>query len=471
MRCDVSKPGLQLRLAVLALLAVAGLPLGIVEADEPTSFRREVWPILRRHCLACHSGAKPDGKLSLSGADEIRAGGESGPLVVAGKPGESLLIEMISGEEPSMPPKGTKLTSAKIATLTRWIREGAKIDSVAKVTEPKVVIPRLYTHQPAITSVAFAPDGSRVACACRSEVVLVPVDPKQQATRLATGADLITHVAFSPDGKRLIAAGGSPARFGLLTVFDAITGKSLSSRRISGDTVFRGAFSPDGSRVAMGGADGAIHVASLDPAGPLQRFELHSDWVVDVAWTPNGKYLVSAGRDKSTKVADVATGKLLRSVDASTERTMSVVSDNAFAVSAGKSRALTAFQLDVALQNVGVTGAGNGAKPVTRRNQYAKNFESQPGEVLDMALSGDRKRVAVAGRFGEVRVYNLADRKRVAVIGGVRAPVYGVSLNRDGSRVAVAGRHGVLEVFRVADGKKQRSIVPVPVRPAAAAGN
>jgi len=438
-------------------------------ADDAISFRRQVWPILRRHCYACHSGEKPEGKLSLATAATIRAGGESGKLLVAGKPATSLLIKMVSGEEPAMPPKGTPLSEAKIEILRRWIAQGGKIDSVAKVAEPPVVIPSQYRHQPAITSVAYSLDGKWVACACRSEVVLVSGDGKQPPVRLATGADLITHVEFSPDGKWLIAAGGAPARFGLLTIFELVTRRAVSTRRVSGDTVFRGSFSPDGKSIALGGADGAIHIVPLEPTAKLRRFELHSDWVVDVAWTPNGKYLVTAGRDKATKVVDVATGKLLRTVDASSERTMSVVCDDMFAVSAGKSRSMTSFQLGIALQNIGVTGAGNGAKPISRRNQYAKGFEAQPGEVLDLALSGDRKRVAVAGRFGEVRVYTLADRKRVAAVGGVRSPVYGVALNRDGTRVAVAGREGVLEVFSLPDGKKLQSVVPVPIKPVAAA--
>lgn len=459
---------------VIAAWVIAVAVASPVSADEGISYRRQVWPILRRHCFACHSGEKPEGKLSLASAASIRSGGESGKLLVAGKPAASLLIKMVSGQKPAMPPKGTPLSAAKVEILRRWIAQGGKIDSVARVAEPPVVIPSQYTHQPAITSVAYSLDGKWVACACRSEVVLVSGDgPKgkqgnQVPVRLATGADLITHVEFSPDGKLLVAAGGSPARFGLLTVFDMATHKVVSTRRVSGDTVFRGAFSPDGKSIALGGADGAIHIVPLEAKAKLRRFELHSDWVVDVAWTPNGKYLVTAGRDKATKVADVATGKLLRTVDASSERTMSVVCDDMFAVSAGKSKAMTSFQLGIALQNIGVTGAGNGAKPISRRNQYAKGFEAQPGEVLDMALSGDRKRVAVAGRFGEVRVYTLADRKRVAAVSGVRSPVYGVALNRDGTRVAVAGREGVLEVFGLPDGKKLQSVVPVPIKPIAA---
>jgi len=118
------------------------------------------------------------------------------------------------------------------------------------------------------------------------------------------------------------------------------------------------------------------------------------------------------------------------------------------------------------LQNVGVTGAGNGAKPVTRRNQYVKNFEAQPGEVIDIALSGDRKSIAVAGTAAEIRVYTVADRKRTAVVKGVRVPVFCVALNQNASLLAVGSRDGRLEVFRLPKGEQVFSRIPVPMKKA-----
>ncbi len=450
-------------LILTALAACASFPTAAV-ADDAVSYRRHVWPILRRHCFACHSGEKPEGKLSLATAASIARGGETGPLLVAGKPGESLLIEMISGDEPSMPPKGRPLSGAKIDILRRWIAQGGKVDSIAPLADPKVVIPREYTHAPAVSAVAFSPDGQRIACACRSEVVVVAASGAGAPLRLQTHSDLLNHVEFSADGKLLLAAGGTPSRYGEVCVFAVADGKQILARRVSKDTLFRGSFSPDGKRVALGGADGAVYVIPLDATSAVRRIELHSDWVVDVAWTPDGKKLITAGRDKATKVASVETGKLLRTVDSSAERVSSVVTDGVFAVSAGMSRTLVGYQLDVALQNVSVTGAGNGAKPITRRNQYVKNFEGQPGAVIDIALSGNHKSIAVAGTAAEVRVYTIADRKRTAIAKGVRVPVFCVALNGDASLLAVGSRDGYLEVFRLPKGERVFSRIPVPMK-------
>ena len=88
--------------SILTVVVVCTSSPTAMPADNVLSYRRHVWPILRRHCFACHSGEQPKGKLSLATAASIARGGETGPLLVAGKPGKSLLIEMLSGEEPSM---------------------------------------------------------------------------------------------------------------------------------------------------------------------------------------------------------------------------------------------------------------------------------------------------------------------------------------------------------------------------------
>src|SRR5207253_1283303 len=79
-----------------------------------------------RHCVACHQGEKPKGGLSLTTAAGLAKGGESSPVVEAGKPDESLLVEMISGDKPAMPQKARPLSKDDIATIRRWITDGAE---------------------------------------------------------------------------------------------------------------------------------------------------------------------------------------------------------------------------------------------------------------------------------------------------------------------------------------------------------
>jgi len=441
----------------------------IVSAADDVSFARDVWPIFRQHCWSCHAGDKPEGGLRLDVEEHLRRGGDSGPAFVPGKPDASALIEQVSGPRPAMPPKQPPLAAEQVESLRRWIVAGAKIDSMPVDRSLQTVIPAEYQFAPAITSVAVHPDGKTAACACRSEAVIVALDGTGPSRRLPTECDLVTHVEFSPDGRLLAAAGGTPALFGEVTFFEAATGKLVGRRRLSNDTLFRGSFSPDGRHLALGGADGAIYVVPVDPQADVKRLELHSDWVVDVCWTPDGTKLVTAGRDKTTKVADAKTGALLRTLDTLAERVNAVVADDKIAVSAGLTRAVSGYELAVALQNVEVTGSGNGAKPVSRVAQYLRAFPAQPGEVLDLALSRDLRLVAVVGLFDEARIYTPTDRKPAGTVKLAGVTNYAAALNRDGTQLVVGGKSGRLDVYELPDGKLLRSIEPVPVKKVVAA--
>ncbi len=428
---------------------------------EKISYRQDVWPILKRHCWGCHSGSDPQGGLSIDHVADMLKGGDTGPLFTAGKPEESLLLEMITGDEPEMPQKQPPLSAAKIHILRQWVFAGARDDSTPSAAA-SIQIPDTYRFAPAITSVAFGANGL-VAAACRSEVVLIDTVGDQPPRRLPTESDQLMHVEFSADGALLAAVGGSPAQFGEVRFLKTADGTVVSKRRVGHDTLFRGNFSPDGKAIAAGGADGAAYIVPVDASAEVRMFDLHSDWVLDVAYSPDGKLLVTGGRDKATKVSSVETGKLLRSVDSSTELISGVAVDDKFAVGAGRARTPIAYELKIALSGVQVSGAGNGARPISKRNQYAKNFEAQPGEILDVATSGDRKLMAVAGDYGEVRVYKIADRQRVALISKVPGPVYSVALNADGTRLALGNKDGLVQVYQLPDGKLLKSLVPVPV--------
>ncbi|MBM82257.1 MAG: hypothetical protein CMJ78_16955 [Planctomycetaceae bacterium] len=451
-------------LNINALMAAEKLSPIDQKVAEKISFRADVWPIVKRHCWGCHSGAGPKGGLNMDTVADMLKGGDSGPLFAPGKADDSLLVEMIIGDEPEMPQQKPPLSAAKINILRGWVHAGAKDDSVASDKQLSIRIPEKYRFAPAITSVAMSADGKQIAAAVRSEIVLITVEGDAPPRRVATTSDLVTHVEFSPDGKTVAACGGAPARYGRVQFFNVADGKQVLSRDVGHDTLFRGNFSPDGKNIALGGADGAVHIVPFDAKTPLRKFDLHSDWVLDVAYTPDGKMLVSGSRDKATKISSVETGKLLRSVDSSSELISSVATDANFAISAGRARLPISFELKIALQGVQVSGAGNGARPISRRAQYAKNMEGQPGIVLDLAISGDRKVIAIAGAYGDVRTYNIANRQRTALITNVPAPIYGVAMNQDATRLVLGSKSGQVQIYQLPEAKLIKSISPVPVQ-------
>ena len=108
--------------------ALAAPPKANAEStsEDREFFESQVRPLLVARCHKCHGPTRGKGNLSLTSRSEIIAGGDSGPVVVPGKPEESLLIEAIryGNDQLQMPPDG-KLPEEDIARLERWIQAGA----------------------------------------------------------------------------------------------------------------------------------------------------------------------------------------------------------------------------------------------------------------------------------------------------------------------------------------------------------
>ncbi len=438
--------------------------VGDCGAADSISFEREVWPIFRRHCVACHAEGKAKGGLRMDTAAGLQKGGETGALFVAGKPEESLLISQVSGEKPEMPEKEPPLSAEKVKVLREWIAQGARMDRVPKMVVPEVKVPEVSATAPAITGVALSPDGKRGVAACRSEVVLFDVDDGKVLKRVPTGMDLVNDVAFSPDGSLMAVSGGYPQQWGGVLFLDTASGAERGLRKVAADTLFRGEFSPDGSEVAFGGPGGVVHVIPVDSAKPVRSMEIHSDWVLDVAYTPDGKRLVSGSRDKTTKVSSVEEMALLRSVDESSEMIHAVATDGETGVSGGSAKVLSGYDYKLALAGVEVTGSGNGATPVNKKAQYLRAFEAPADAVMCLATSGDRKLLAVGTRASEIRLYRMADRGRVSALPKADAPVLSVAMDATGARLLSGGKSGSVQVWDVKEGKLIRSLNPVPVK-------
>ncbi|HTU25883.1 MAG TPA: PSD1 and planctomycete cytochrome C domain-containing protein [Pirellulales bacterium] len=99
------------------------------DAEGIALFEQNVRPILEQRCFKCHSAKaeKLQGGLHLDSRPGWQQGGDSGPVIVPGKPEESLLVRALrydDKESTQMPPEG-KLPEREIALLTQWVERGA----------------------------------------------------------------------------------------------------------------------------------------------------------------------------------------------------------------------------------------------------------------------------------------------------------------------------------------------------------
>jgi hypothetical protein len=102
---------------------------------ETPGFNRDIRPILSDKCFYCHGPdeKKREAKLRLDVAESAYAEHDSGRAIVPGKPGESELLARIQSHDQDdvmPPPKAKKppLTAEQVATLRRWIEQGAKYE-------------------------------------------------------------------------------------------------------------------------------------------------------------------------------------------------------------------------------------------------------------------------------------------------------------------------------------------------------
>jgi hypothetical protein len=97
--------------------------------EQSDFFENRIRPIFVNDCYKCHSQQAPKlkGGLSLESRDGWLKGGDNGPVIVPGDPDKSALIKAVryTDEDLQMPPKGQKLSDAKIADLEAWVKMGA----------------------------------------------------------------------------------------------------------------------------------------------------------------------------------------------------------------------------------------------------------------------------------------------------------------------------------------------------------
>ncbi|MDB4807615.1 DUF1553 domain-containing protein [bacterium] len=91
-------------------------------------YERDVKPLLKTKCWACHGPLKQESGLRVDAGQLLKMGGDSGPAVMPGNAAKSLLLERVSStdELERMPPEGERLTRKQVEMLRQWVDSGAK---------------------------------------------------------------------------------------------------------------------------------------------------------------------------------------------------------------------------------------------------------------------------------------------------------------------------------------------------------
>lgn len=120
-------------------------------AEASPDFKKDVRPILQKHCFKCHGEKEQKHRLRLDSTAGILRGGESGEsLLTPGKPCESYLVKRITShdEKEVMPPDGEKLSAGEIAVVQAWIQSGAALPDMAAARESLKLKTDHWSFQP-----------------------------------------------------------------------------------------------------------------------------------------------------------------------------------------------------------------------------------------------------------------------------------------------------------------------------------
>ncbi|MFB3921088.1 MAG: PSD1 and planctomycete cytochrome C domain-containing protein [Terriglobia bacterium] len=100
-------------------------------------FERDIAPIFKSACAACHGAEQPQAQLRLDSLAAALQGGASGKVIIPGSSAKSPIVRRLLGlDKPQMPYGSDPLPAKQIALIRAWIDQGAKGAESAIATAP-----------------------------------------------------------------------------------------------------------------------------------------------------------------------------------------------------------------------------------------------------------------------------------------------------------------------------------------------
>jgi WD40 repeat protein len=344
---------------------------------------------------------------------------------------------------------------------------------------------RLKGHTSPITSVAYSPDGRRLASAAKDlngpgQVKVWDAATGQEICILTADTGWVDSMAFSPDGQRLASGnsdwelnlwdgttgqaihtlepaihtlmGGRAAVFspdgrrlaagsilGQFKLWDAVTGREICALKGPDQVIFSMVFSPDGQRLAGGGSGaGTVTVWDAATGQEIRTLKRHSSPVSSIAFTPDGRRLASASLDSAVKLWDAATGQEIRTLKGRTSpaRSLAFSPDGSRLSSAGGDGTVKVWDVVTDQETLTIRAPTRGVQRVA--------FDPS-----------DNFQIACGGRDGTVTLLHAATGQEIRTLKGHTGDVRDVAFSPDGSRLASASQDQTVRLWDAATGMEK----------------
>ncbi len=242
-------------------------------------------------------------------------------------------------------------------------------------------------------------------------------------------------VALSPDGRYAASAGVHNLLFGELKLWDVDTGKEVAATPVGLEPAVDLAFSPDGRLLASAGAAGTVRLWEVPSGKPGRSLRGHQGPISGVAFSPDGRRLASASMDGTVRVWEVASGEERLHFRGHNAEVLSV----AFGPDGGR---VASWGTDNLLR---VWDATTGREFVQMRGHG--------GRVFGLAFSPDGRRLASGGADG-IRIWDADTGKEVRAVHGINSATLRILFTPDGTRLVSVNWDRAVKVWDLATGEE-----------------
>ncbi|NBV86846.1 MAG: hypothetical protein EBS01_11450, partial [Verrucomicrobia bacterium] len=405
------------------------------------------------NCIACHNQTTSKAHLNMETPELMKKGGESGPGLIPGKGAESavFLSAAHKGDGEIMPPKGNKqgaknFTPVELAVLQTWIDQGAKpsVKPVRQITLRPIPAP---IHP--IYAVALSKDSRFAACGRGNQVFVYDLATRQLLARLsddslqrkdaspretAAHKSLVQSVAFSPDGERM--ATGS---FREVKLWRLEKGKTSSQKPNPELGALLSVLSGDGKQMACADNSGALRLVNTASGAVLKTIPSPEPGPVKtLALSPDSGKVAALNGAGVLSVWNLQDGKLLgRQEGLNGVAVLHWNMDGKSLITGGEDKIARVWNL-----------------PETDKTEFAppKELKGATGAITAIATGINPDRLLIAARDGKVRLWSLSESRQVREF--PIAEVLSLGVSRDGKRLASGSADGFVRVWEVETGKK-----------------
>ncbi len=267
---------------------------------------------------------------------------------------------------------------------------------------PDLKVLRRLHHPGGATTIAFAPDGKRLATSGYDGAVrLWDAATGRRIGKLEGARGTVWTLDYAPGGDRLAAAGED----GKIRIWSPADGRLLLTLAGHERNIWEVRFSPDGARLASGSFDSTARLWDSARGAALAVLTDHEEAVVGLAWSPDGRRLATGGDDSNILLRNAANGKTERRIDVGNHAYKLAFSpDSRWLASAGRARG------GLGTLWHGLTGAGAGGEAL-RLWRVADGALVQairmPEDVMHVGFSPDGRWLVAAGDDGRVTLWKL----------------------------------------------------------------